>query len=36
VVHYDKKAGKLWYLMPFEVNIMTDSVEYNIVFQWVG
>lgn len=36
VVHYDKKAGKLWYLMPFEANILTDSFEYNIVFQWVG
>jgi hypothetical protein len=35
VVHYDKKAGKLWCLMPFEVNIKTDS-EYNMVFQWVG
>jgi len=36
VVHCDKKAGKLWYLMPLEANIMKDSVEYNIVFQWVG
>jgi hypothetical protein len=35
VVHYDK-AGKLWYLMPFEANIKTDSIEYNVVFQWVG
>jgi hypothetical protein len=36
VVQYDKKAGKLWYLMPFEANIKTDYVEYNVVFQWVG
>lgn len=34
-VQYDKKAGKLWYLMPFEANIKTDSVEYNVVFQWL-
>ena len=36
MVQYDKKAGKLWYLMPFEANIKTDYVEYNVVFQWVG
>jgi hypothetical protein len=35
VVHYDK-VGKLYYLMPFEANIKTDSIEYNVVFQWVG
>jgi len=37
VVQYDLGAKRVWYLLPFEVNLRTGSIaHYNMVFQWIG
>jgi len=37
VVQYDLGAKRIWYLLPFEVNLKTGSIaHYNMVFQWIG
>lgn len=37
IVQYDLRAKRVWYLLPFEVNLMTGSIaHYNMVFQWIG